>query len=141
MASISRRDAVRIGVAGLALGSVAGRTPAAEPGGPARRYLTPGGDFKDVSRGNPIPHTLKGEALVKARLTPETWGLEVAAEGTARVARPLRRADGTAIDLPALLKLGEAKGVLFLKAMQCNNIPQPLGQGLWEGVPLRDVLR
>jgi hypothetical protein len=25
--------------------------------------------------------------------------------------------------------------------MQCNNIPVPLGQGLWEGVPLRDVLR
>jgi DMSO/TMAO reductase YedYZ molybdopterin-dependent catalytic subunit len=31
--------------------------------------------------------------------------------------------------------------VVFLKAMQCLNIPQPLGQGLWEGVPLRDVLR
>ena len=31
--------------------------------------------------------------------------------------------------------------MLFLKAMQCNNIAQPLGQGLWEGVPLRDVLR
>jgi hypothetical protein len=25
--------------------------------------------------------------------------------------------------------------------MQCLNIAQPLGQGLWEGVPLRDVLR
>ncbi len=25
--------------------------------------------------------------------------------------------------------------------MQCNNIPFPLGQGLWEGVPLREVLR
>jgi hypothetical protein len=24
--------------------------------------------------------------------------------------------------------------------MQCLNIPQPLGQGLWEGVPLREVL-
>ena len=32
-------------------------------------------------------------------------------------------------------------GVKFLKAMQCNNIAQPLGQGLWEGVPLRNVLR
>src|SRR5205814_7717731 len=29
----------------------------------------------------------------------------------------------------------------FLKAMQCLNIPQPLGQGLWEGVPLREVLK
>jgi DMSO/TMAO reductase YedYZ molybdopterin-dependent catalytic subunit len=25
--------------------------------------------------------------------------------------------------------------------MQCLNIPTPLGQGLWEGVPLREVLR
>ena len=25
--------------------------------------------------------------------------------------------------------------------MQCLNIPVPLGQGLWEGVPLREVLR
>ena len=91
--------------------------------------------------GQPGPHTLKGEALVKARLTPETWRLEVVAEGKAEVAKPLRQADGTAIDLAALLKLGETKGVLFLKAMQCNNIAQPLGQGLWEGVPLRDVLR
>ena len=140
MTPISRRDALRFGVAGLALGT-ASRSPAATPDGPSRRYLTPGSEFRDVSRGNPVPHTLKGEALVKARLTPETWRLEVAAEGTARVARPLRQANGTAIDLPALLKLGEAKGVLFLKAMQCNNIPQPLGQGLWEGVPLRDVLR
>jgi hypothetical protein len=24
--------------------------------------------------------------------------------------------------------------------MQCNNIPAPLGQGIWEGVPLREVL-
>jgi DMSO/TMAO reductase YedYZ molybdopterin-dependent catalytic subunit len=94
-----------------------------------------------VSRGDPVPHSLKGEALVAAKLTPETWRLEVNAEGKVGIDRPLREADGTAIDLPALLKLGETKGVLFLKAMQCTNIAQPLGQGLWEGVPLRDVLR
>jgi DMSO/TMAO reductase YedYZ molybdopterin-dependent catalytic subunit len=142
----SRRDAFRIG-AGLALASCAA-TPA--PGLAAlprqtderrRPYLTPGGDFNDVSRGDPIPHTLKGEALVKGRLTPETWRLEVVAEGKASVPNPRRLADGTALDLPALLKLGEAKSVMFLKAMQCTNIAYPLGQGLWEGVPLREVLR
>ena len=145
MASISRRDTLRLG-AGLALGAASGRSaaapvPATRPDEPRRTYLTPGEDFTDVSRGDPIPHTLRGEALVRARLTPETWRLDVAAEGTARIARPLRQGDGTALDLAALLKLGEAKGVRFLKAMQCNNIAQPLGQGLWEGVPLRDVLR
>ena len=143
MGTISRRDAFRIGAAGLALGTATGRTSSSafRPDDPARRYLTRGDDFTDVSRGNPVPHSLTGEALVKARLTPETWRLEVVADGKAKVAKPLRMEDQTAIDYPALIKLGETKGVKFLKAMQCNNIPQPLGQGLWEGVPLRDVLR
>jgi hypothetical protein len=54
---------------------------------------------------------------------------------------PLTLADGTALDLPALLELGRKHEVKFLKAMQCLNISTPLGQGLWEGVPLREVLR
>jgi DMSO/TMAO reductase YedYZ molybdopterin-dependent catalytic subunit len=145
MGRISRRDSLRLG-AGVALGKAGLFAPAAAARddareGPSRRYLTPGEDFSDVSRGNPIPHTLTGEALVKAGLTPETWRLEIAAEGKASVAKALRGADGKAIDLPALMKLGETKGVLFLKAMQCNNIAYPLGQGLWEGVPLRELLR
>jgi DMSO/TMAO reductase YedYZ molybdopterin-dependent catalytic subunit len=45
------------------------------------------------------------------------------------------------LDLPSLLELGRKHGLKFLKAMQCLNIPTPLGQGLWEGVPLREVLR
>ena len=47
-----------------------------------RKYLTKPESFRDVSRGNPKPHTLKGEALVKARLTPETWRLEIVSDGT-----------------------------------------------------------
>jgi DMSO/TMAO reductase YedYZ molybdopterin-dependent catalytic subunit len=103
--------------------------------------LTEAGDFVDVSRGNPKPSTLRGEALAKARLTPETWRLEVVSDGSARVERPARIEDGTALDLAALRELGKTRGVRYLKAMQCNNIPFPLGQGLWEGVPLREVLR
>ncbi len=106
-----------------------------------RTFLTPADDFFDVSRGNPLPHSLKGEALLKARLTAETWRLEIESEGKAKVEKPLRLDQGNALDLPSLLKLGEKHGVTFLKAMQCNNISQPLGQGLWEGVPLREVLR
>jgi hypothetical protein len=37
--------------------------------------------------------------------------------------------------------LGKAHGVKYLKAMQCNSIPFPLGQWLWEGVPLPEALR
>ncbi|MDZ4289387.1 MAG: molybdopterin-dependent oxidoreductase [Prosthecobacter sp.] len=111
--------------------------------------LTPAEHFEDVSRGNPKPHTLTGEALVQARLTPETWRLEVIADPftseivkeLASLTKQLTLADGTALDVPALMELGKKHEVRFLKAMQCLNIPTPLGQGLWEGVPLREVLR
>jgi DMSO/TMAO reductase YedYZ molybdopterin-dependent catalytic subunit len=106
----------------------------------SRPYLTAARDFIDVSRGNPKPYTLKGEALARARLTPETWRLEIVGDSSSEVARPRRLEDGTALDLAALLELGKSHGVKYLKAMQCNNIPAPLGQGLWEGVPLREVI-
>lgn len=104
-------------------------------------YLTTPETFRDVSRGTPKPHSLKGEALVQARLTPETWRLEIVGDGSSKVEKPRRMEDQTAIDMPALLEIGKKHGVKFLKAMQCLNIAQPLGQGLWEGVPLRDVLK
>jgi DMSO/TMAO reductase YedYZ molybdopterin-dependent catalytic subunit len=47
---------------------------------------------------------------------------------------------GTALDFEGLLRLGRVHGVRYLKAMTCNNLGEPLGMGLWEGVPLRVVL-
>lgn len=105
-----------------------------------RTFLTDARDFADVSRGNPKPHSLKGDALVKARLTKESWRLEIVAEGGAKIATPRRLEDDNALDFKSLEALGKKHGVRFLKAMQCNNIARPLGQGLWEGVPLREVL-
>lgn len=137
-----------------AVAELSGATPAAETivapklAG-ARPFLTPADKFRDVSRGKPLPHSLKGDALIAARLTPETWRLEIttdptpnpAIKETASLGMPLTLADGNALDLPALLELGKKHEVQFLKAMQCLNIPAPLGQGLWAGVPLREVLR
>jgi len=105
------------------------------------KCLTDAESFRDVSRGDPKPHTLKGEDLVKARLTAESWRLEIVSDGTAEIEKPRKLDDGAAIDLPGLEALGKRHGVKFIKAMQCLNIDQPLGQGLWEGVPLREVLR
>ncbi len=112
-------------------------------------FLTDADDFRDVSRGNPKPFTLQGEQLVEARLTPETWRLEIVTDQTlseavkrpAKIARSLKIDDGTALTFEALQELGNEHSVKFIKAMQCLNIPSPLGQGLWEGVPLREVLR
>ena len=103
-------------------------------------FLTDAHEFVDVSRGNPRPSTLRGEALAKARLTPQTWRLEIVGDESSQLARPARLDDGTALDLAVLKELGKSHGVQFLKAMQCNNIPYPLGQGLWEGVPFRTVI-
>lgn len=111
--------------------------------------LTPADSFRDVSRGNPKPYTLTGDALVQARLTPEAWRLEITADlftsedvkEPAVVPKQFLLSDQTALDLPQLMQLGEKVGVRYLKAVQCLNIPEPLGQGLWEGVPLRDLLR
>jgi DMSO/TMAO reductase YedYZ molybdopterin-dependent catalytic subunit len=109
--------------------------------GARRAYLTNPPEFQDVSRGNPRPHTLTGEALVRARLTPETWRLEIVSDGSTQLQSPRTIAAGNALDLPALERLGRQHGRRFLKAMQCLNIAQPLGQGLWEGVPLREILK
>jgi DMSO/TMAO reductase YedYZ molybdopterin-dependent catalytic subunit len=130
---------VAVAATGLTEGAAAGGEPA--PAAPSRNFLTNPPDFRDVSRGNPRPHTLKGDALVQARLTPATWRLEIVSDGTTEIATPRTLDAKNAIDLPMLEKLGQQHGRRFLKAMQCLNIPQPLGQGLWEGVPLRELLK
>lgn len=165
-ASLSRRDFVRQSalLAALAGPSAleaaqapsAGPKPAgpAPPGAPAvpapQPFLTPAAEFRDVSRGDPVPHTLKGEALTEARLTDETWRLEITADPfielphtgvPATLEKPRTLAAGDALDLAALIELGRKEEVHFLKGIQCLNIDVPLGQGLWTGVPLRSVLR
>ena len=114
-----------------------------------RPLLTAALDFEDVSRGHPKPYDLTGAAVEAARLTPQTWRLEIVADPTtdepvkepASLAKQFTLEDGTALDLPALVEMGRTRGVRFIKAMQCLNLAEPLGQGLWEGVLLRDVLR
>lgn len=113
-------------------------------------FLTAPEDYYTVARGNPKPHTLTGQALIDARMTPDTWRLEMTAdpfidppniEYAATTEHSLTLKDGTALDLNMLQTLGKKQGIKFIKAMQCLNIAEPLGQGLWEGVPLRDVLQ
>jgi DMSO/TMAO reductase YedYZ molybdopterin-dependent catalytic subunit len=157
---LSRREFVRAtsALAATALaGELAGDARAAgAPGAAAKTsapaahpLLTKADDFTDVSRGNPKPHTLAGDALAQARLTPETWRMEIVTDPftsdvvkePATMGKQFTLDGGNALDLAALIELGKKHSVRFLKAMQCLNIAQPLGQGLWEGVPLREVLR
>lgn len=106
-----------------------------------RKFLTDADKFTDVSRGDPKPFKLQGEALANARLTPETWRLEIVSDGSTQIENRRKLEDDSAIDLGDIRELSKQHGVKFLKAMQCLNIAQPLGHGLWEGVPLREVLK
>src|SRR6516164_7764154 len=105
-------------------------------------YFTPPREFRDVSRGKPIPHTLPEEKKREVGLTRDTWKLEVVSDPDhpATLGRQLTNKDGTAIDFDALLRMGETRAVRFAKVMTCLNIGCPLGMGVWEGVPLRDIV-
>ena len=153
---LTRRDFVRATsalAATVLVGEIAGSAPAAaatSASAPAPHpLLTKAADFQDVSRGTPKPHSLTGDALVQARLTPETWRLEITADPfvsdlvkePATLGKQFTLDGGNALDLPALIELEKKHSVRFLKAFQCLNIAAPLGQGLWEGVPLRELLR
>lgn len=105
-------------------------------------YLTKQDDFKDVSRGDPIPHSLSTEERQQVGLTQQTWSLEVTSdpEHPAELRTPLSQEAGTALDWDGLMELAQKHAVRFPKVMTCNNIGCPLGMGIWEGVPLREVI-
>jgi DMSO/TMAO reductase YedYZ molybdopterin-dependent catalytic subunit len=146
----TRRRFLRMGAGGAAASAVwpvAGQTEALAPElaravESLEPYFTPQEKFRDVSRGRPLPHSLSDESKRAAGLTRETWKLEVLSdpENPARLRRPLTNQDGTALDFAELMKLGEKHAVRFAKTMTCLNIGCPLGTGVWEGVPLREVI-
>jgi DMSO/TMAO reductase YedYZ molybdopterin-dependent catalytic subunit len=105
-------------------------------------YFTPQEKFRDVSRGKPLPHTLPEEQRRKVGLTRETWKLEILSDpdNPATIRHPLTRKDGTALDFAGLMNVAEKHAVRFAKIMTCLNIGQPLGTGIWEGVPLREII-
>ncbi len=105
-------------------------------------YFTPAAKFRNVSRGDPKPYLLPDDKKTEVGLTRETWKLEVISdpENPATLGKPMTKTDGTALDFDGLLQLGKKHAVRFPKVMTCLNIGCPLGMGIWEGVPLRDIL-
>jgi hypothetical protein len=105
-------------------------------------YFTNQEKFRDVSRGKPVPHTLSEDEKRRVGLTRETWKLEVISDpdNPAKIRRPLTQKDGSGLDFAGLMKLAEKHAVRFAKTMTCLNIGCPLGTGIWEGVPLRELV-
>lgn len=148
---LSRRYFLRYGVAGAAGLAALNQLQAEEqPRDPVLQKaidkletnLTVPKVFRDVSRGNPKPHSLSEEKRKEVGLTRDTWSMEVISdpENKARLGNPLTKEKGNALNFEALLKLGEKHAVRFSKVMTCLNIRHPLGTGIWEGVPLREIL-
>jgi len=147
---LSRRFFVRLGAAGLAALAIrptvtrAGEFPEELRDAIARleSLLTLPDEFRDVSRGKPKPHSLTEEQRRAVGLTRETWRLEVTSDpdNPSVIKRPMTVADGTALTFADLMQLAETNAVRFGKVMTCLNIGCPLGTGIWEGVPLREIL-
>lgn len=148
---LSRRYFLQYGVAGVAAltalnqlqADIQKRDPALQKAiDQLETNLTVPKAFRDVSRGNPKPHSLSEAKRKEVGLTRDTWLLDVISdpEHKARLGNPLTKEKGNALDFEALLKLGEKHAVRFSKVMTCLNIRTPLGTGVWEGVPLREIL-
>jgi DMSO/TMAO reductase YedYZ molybdopterin-dependent catalytic subunit len=105
-------------------------------------YFTSSEKFQDVSRGNPLPHSLPEEKKHEVGLTRETWKLDVISDpdNPASLKKPMSKAEGTALDFAGLLEIAKTTSVRFAKVMTCLNIGCPLGMGIWEGVPLREIV-
>ncbi len=147
---VDRRDFIRVAAGGMALAGLSPIIARAAPR-PAELaqaitklepYFTAAGKFQDVSRGKPLPHSIPDAKKREVGLARDTWKLEVISDpdNPAKLGKPLTKTDGTALDFAALVKLVEKSAVRFAKLMTCLNIGCPLGMGLWEGVPLRDVI-
>ena len=151
--ALSRRfflkTGLSLGAAGLASFSALGRVakgaevdPALEKAINELVYLTEPADFGTVERGKPLPYTHPKEKLLEIGLERETWTLEVVADpdSNSKLDNPLSNASGNALTFDALMELAKTRAVRYMKIMTCLNGGAPLGMGIWEGVPLRDVI-
>ena len=135
-----------MGAAAVSMGRLSARAAAKNPPEPDTaadlEYLTREENFVNVGRGNPPPHELSREKRRAVGLTRETWQLEVVPDpqSNARIERPLSKEEGNALTWEQFMSLAEKKAVRFLHVVSCTNMPKPLGMGLWEGVPLREVI-
>jgi DMSO/TMAO reductase YedYZ molybdopterin-dependent catalytic subunit len=147
---ISRRHFLKLGALGSAVACLgpcnvwAAAKEQAEAAGAAEtpEYLTREEDFVNVGRGKPPPHELSLEKRRAVGLTRETWELEVVPDpqSDVQLEHSLTRDEGNAVSWEQLMSLAEKISVRFLHVVSCTNMPKPLGMGLWEGVPLREVI-
>lgn len=102
-------------------------------------YFTPQDDFVDVSRGDPLPYKLPEDKKRAVGMSRDTWKLEVISDKEHPVDIRQPMTGDHAFTFPDLMELAKTKSVRVPKVMTCLNMAEPLGMGVWEGVPLRDL--
>jgi DMSO/TMAO reductase YedYZ molybdopterin-dependent catalytic subunit len=147
---LTRRFFLGMGTTSIAFAGDPSRAENAEPTAPEmdkalaklEPYFTTQANFQDVSRGKPLPHKLPDHKKREVGLTRETWKLEVLSDPDhpATLGKQFTKEAGAALDFKDLLQLADKHAVRFPKVMTCLNIGCPLGMGIWEGVPLREVI-
>ncbi len=153
---VTRRWLMQIGASAAMLGGLSGRSVAggesstgsdddrllSEAIAGLESFMTKPDDFRDVSRGKPLPHSLPDDKKAEVGLTRESWRLEIISDPDkpSKLGKQFTKAAGTALTFEDLLKLAEKHSVRFPKVMTCLNIGCPLGMGIWEGVPMRELL-
>lgn len=100
------------------------KSPDAKVGVQPEPYFTPAKDFRDVSRGTPLPHSLPEEKKREVGLTRDTWQMDVISDpdNPSKLGKEFKQSDGTAINFERLLSIGARHAVRFAKVMTCLNI-------------------
>jgi DMSO/TMAO reductase YedYZ molybdopterin-dependent catalytic subunit len=105
-------------------------------------YLTRDEDFRFFGRVDPKPWQLSLEERKAEGLERDSWQLEVIGDPDSDpvIENPLSKELGTAFNWEALMELAKTRAVRLMSVLSCTNTKTPCGMGLWEGVPLRDVI-
>jgi DMSO/TMAO reductase YedYZ molybdopterin-dependent catalytic subunit len=106
-------------------------------------YLTPLDRAFILDKGKAGVSKLPPEKLREVRLVPETWSLDVEPDpaGNSIVEQPLSRAHGNPLTWDGLMQLADKHAIRFMHVTTCTNGADPFHMSLWEGVPLREVIR
>jgi hypothetical protein len=106
-------------------------------------YLTPLDRAFILDKGKTGIQKIPPEKIREIRLVPETWSCDVVPDpaGNSIVEQPLSRALGNALTWDGLMQLAEKHAIRFLHVTNCTNGADPFHMSLWEGVPLREIIR
>jgi DMSO/TMAO reductase YedYZ molybdopterin-dependent catalytic subunit len=106
-------------------------------------YLTPLDRAFILDKGKTGIPKMPPEKFREIGLVPETWSCDVVPDptGNSVVERPLSRALGNAFTWDKLMQLAETFAIRFLHVTNCTNGADPFHMCLWEGVPMREIIR